>query len=62
MNKTHAAYVLARNTDDGRIEFWTGYGWSAEYPDAEKYRTLQAADKAGVKATAKSNRPVYVSE
>lgn len=31
-------------------KFWTGAGWSAEYPDAELYESFRAADAAARKA------------
>ena len=34
----------------GPIQFWSGSRWVSEYPDAEKYPDMKAAQKANLKA------------
>lgn len=61
MMKTNTIpYVIARNTDDGRVEYWTGAGWTFDSTAAKAYRTLQAVDKAGAKI--ESDRMLYTTE
>ena len=37
-------YILVEQTTSlSERRFWTGYGWSREYPDAKKFKTYQSA-------------------
>ena len=60
MAKQPNAYIIARNTESGQVEYWNGQDWSYTKAEGKTFKTLQAVDRAATKIT--SERMLYITE
>ena len=60
MAKQPNAFIIARNTDTGRVQYWNGANWTYAKSEGKTFKTLQAVDRAATKII--SERMLYVTE
>ena len=49
MKNRNNAFIVAINTPNGTVSYWTGTKFTADKSEAQIFRTLQAVDRSAVR-------------